>query len=155
MQTHGSEEKTPPKSGAEKIFREFWLGLLTLFILLVVVGCLIYFGERNKDAQANLSQENTALNAEVAKLKKELDVSKQVADYNQYKLDEANKDLVGTKKQLREALRPTEVEGVTVTIKPVDAQFELEALVGNEKAQEAADGKKKLNAQEELELLLK
>ncbi len=47
-QTANIGSATSVSSGAAKIFREFKWGLLTLFILMAVVVCLVYDGGRNK-----------------------------------------------------------------------------------------------------------
>ena len=49
-QTANMGSSTSVSSGAAKIFREFKWGLLTLFILMTVVVCLVYDGGRGKKA---------------------------------------------------------------------------------------------------------
>ncbi|HLX60654.1 MAG TPA: LysM peptidoglycan-binding domain-containing protein [Planctomycetota bacterium] len=60
-QTAAIGSSTSTSSGAAKIFREFKWGLLTLFILMAVVICLVYDGGRKKKTETAQAKPNTTL----------------------------------------------------------------------------------------------
>ncbi|MEI6233420.1 MAG: LysM peptidoglycan-binding domain-containing protein [Planctomycetota bacterium] len=55
-QTGNMGNATSVSSGAAKIFREFKWGLLTLFILMTVVVCLVYDGGRSNKKKTEIAQ---------------------------------------------------------------------------------------------------